>query len=114
MAAAFQNRRNDFHEAFIEEFPDIELCEKDRSGLDIAALAQSQRANLEGPYRVQYRLYSRYAHGNLSAMAGQFDDIEREEEKFPALLLVELMKLMEELGAETPDFSVFEAKAVAL
>jgi hypothetical protein len=106
------DRRDQFHDAFVNEFSPKDLVGVPRMGMSIEGLAKV--ANLWALYNSYYRLLCRCTHGNLTAMTGFFSDIDIKESFLVGAGFSEIMLALKELGASCPNFCALNAEVSAI
>lgn len=106
------NQKDQFHDAYVNEFSSKNLVDVPRKGMSIEGLAKA--ANLGALYNNNYRLLCRYTHGNLTAMTGFFSDIDIKESFLVGAGLSEIMLALKELGASCPNFCALNAEVSAI
>jgi hypothetical protein len=107
-----KDRMDMFHQAYVTEFPDHDLSAVPRSGLDGLSLARA--AGLDAVYQSHYRMFCRHSHGDLSALAGQYTDLDLREDSFVAGCVLEILSTLEEAGVEIPTLPGFSEEQTAM
>lgn len=106
------DQKDQFHDAYVNEFSSKDLVDVPRKDMSIEGLAKA--ANLGALYNNYYRLLCRYTHGNLTAMTGFFSDIDIKESFLVGAGLSEILLALKELGASCPNFCALNAEVSAI